>query len=648
MFDALFDPAARELDLIVLSVLVFLPAATAALLFLVPGRFREGMRWVALFGTAFTLALSLCVLVDYLRLLEFRSDRTVRSLYHPDSRLDARLEAQQAESGKPVPGPFKSDDLVATRPWIAPFGVNYALGVDGLSLSLVILTALVTMLAVVASWTIEDQLRGYLVLLLTLESGVIGAFLSVDLFLFYVFYEVMLLPMYFLIGVWGGGRRKYAAVKFVIYTLLGSVGLLAAVIALYSVNVRDFVDQGEVRRMVVEVQGRNPRMPANEALKRVEVHTFDPFVLSRVGQAVMLVLTGQEDRIAVRGQRSEDRGQKADGGGPQPPGLTSDLRPPTSVPLFAPGVDRAAALAALKASPVCTPTFQYLIFALLAVGFAVKVPVVPLHSWLPDAHVEAPTPVSMVLAGVLLKLGGYGLIRFAFPLCPWAAHELAWYVGLVGAVGIVYGAVVAMGQTDFKKLLAYSSVSHMGYVLLGLAAWAGGGRSQYWEMGVNGAVFQMLAHGVTASALFFVVGVVYDRAHHRELNHFGGLKEPMPVYAGMSAVLFFASVGLPGLCGFVGEFMTVLAMWNYSPPLAVAAILATVLTAGYLLWAWQRVYLGVNPATAAYPDLSAREASVLLPFVLLAIALGVLPGFLVFQWVEPGVSGWVEELSRLL
>ena len=226
--------------------------------------------------------------------------------------------------------------------------------------------------------------------------------------------------------------------------------------------------------------------------------------------------------------------------------------------LFAPGVDRKAAIARLKAQPVCTREFQYLIFALLFLGFAVKVPIVPLHSWLPDAHVEAPTPISMILAGVLLKLGGYGLIRVAFPICPWAAAELAWWVGLIGVIGIVYGALVAMGQTDFKKLLAYSSVSHMGFVVLGLAAWGSAANARYWQWGLNGAMFQMVAHGITASALFFVVGVVYDRAHHRDLNRFGGLNEPMPLYAGFSAILFFASMGLPGLCGFVGEFCVVL------------------------------------------------------------------------------------------
>ncbi|HUR55228.1 MAG TPA: NADH-quinone oxidoreductase subunit M, partial [Gemmataceae bacterium] len=315
--------------------------------------------------------------------------------------------------------------------------------------------------------------------------------------------------------------------------------------------------------------------------------------------------------------------------------------------LFAPGVDPVTAVERLRAQSVCTPGFQYLVFVLLFVGFAVKVPVVPLHSWLPDAHVEAPTPVSMILAGVLLKLGGYGLIRFAFPICPWAANELAWWVGLIGVVGIVYGALVAMGQTDFKKLLAYSSVSHMGFVVLGLAAWSAGSGAQYWEWGVGGAVFQMVAHGVTATALFFAVGVVYDRAHHRDVNRFGGLKEPMPLYSGMSAILFFASMGLPGLCGFVGELFVMMAAWNFAPELAIPAVLSVVLTAGYLLWTWQRVYLGTNEATKDYPDLSLREALCLLPFVLFAVALGVLPWLLLLNWVDPSVGGWVENLAVL-
>ena len=310
-------------------------------------------------------------------------------------------------------------------------------------------------------------------------------------------------------------------------------------------------------------------------------------------------------------------------------------------------MDRDAALARLKAQPVCTAGFQYLVFALLFLGFAVKLPVVPLHSWLPDAHVEAPTPVSMILAGVLLKLGGYGLIRFAFPFCPWAAHQLAWWVGLVGVVGIVYGGLAAMGQKDFKRLLAYSSVSHMGFVLLGLSAWSGSpDNAAWWAWGVNGALYQMIAHGITSAGLFFAVGVIYDRARHRDLNRLGGLTEPMPVFTGLSVVLFFANMGLPALCGFVGEFQVMVGAWHCCWGLASVAILSTILTAAYLLWAWQRAYLGVNPDTATFPDVTARELVVLGVFALLSIALGVVP-WLVTAWTEPSVTGWVNTLAAV-
>lgn len=630
----LFDPATRETDMIQLSVLVFLPAIGALLLLLIPSRFRELMRWVAIVASAVTLTLALCLLVDYHRLLESYSDRDTRSLYHPASRLDVRAEQQQIDAAQAVPKAFNSFDLLTRRPWIERFDINFSLGVDGVSLAMVILTALVTLMAVVASWTIEHQLRGYLALLLILESGVIGAFLAMDLFLFYVFYEVMLFPMYFLVGLWGGGRRKYAAIKFVIYTLLGSVALLAAIIALYTVDVRDFVDQEIVQSRAEEMQRLNPGLSEESAMEKVAVYTFDPFVLSKASRAAMLVINGQEDRLQVR-----------DADAPLAP--VGKPEAADAVPLFSPGVDRETAIARLKDEPITSKNFQFLLFGLLFFGFAVKVPIVPLHSWLPDAHVEAPTPVSMILAGVLLKLGGYGLYRYAFPLAPWAAAELAWWVGLIGVIGIVYGGLLALGQTDFKKLLAYSSVSHMGYVILGLAAWGDGDQYTHWELGVNGAIFQMIAHGITASAMFYVVGVVYDRAHHRDLDRFGGLMEPMPAFGGLSAVLFFASLGLPGLCGFVGEFMVLLSAWAFDPWLALPAILATILTAAYLLWAWQRVYFGQNPETKEYPEVQPREFLVLLVFAVLAIALGVIPSVLVFQWMEPSIYAWVENLSRL-
>ena len=620
-----------ESDLVWMSALVFLPAVFAAGLLAFPSRWPEAMRWWALFGTAATLSVSLCVLVGYYDSTGKQLDRTGRPGYSPLTRLDSRADQAASDAAHPVPKALLADDWVARRPWIERFGVEYALGVDGISLPLVILTALVTFLAVLASWKIDKSVRGYLALVLLLETGVIGAFLALDFFLFYAFYEVMLLPMYFLIGLWGGGRRRYAALKFVLYTLLGSVGLLVAMIGLYSVNVRDFVDQETVKAKITDMRKNNPQLLEDQARKEVEIHTFDFVTLTRVGRAAMLILNGDEGRLTAR-SKAVDEPTAGDA---------------NQVRLFAPGVSRDEAIARLKGQSVCTKEFQYLMFVLLFVGFAVKVPCVPFHSWLPDAHVEAPTPISMILAGVLLKLGGYGLIRVAFPVCPWAANDLAWWVGLVGVVGIVYGALVAMGQTDFKKLLAYSSVSHMGFVVLGLAAWSGGPRSQYWEWGVSGAMFQMVAHGITASALFFVVGVVYDRAHHRDLNCFGGLYEPMPLYSGLSAILFFASMGLPGLCGFVGEFTVLTAAWNFSPALAIPAVLSVILTAAYLLWAWQRVYFGTNPETRSFPELSPREAAFLIPFALLAIALGVLPGPLLLNWMEPSIAGWVENLAAL-
>ena len=335
MLAPFFPPADRELDLIQLSLLVFFPAAFALVLLVWPSRFREGMRWVALFGAAGTLAVALCTLIDYHRLLESQSDRATRSMHHPDSRLDSRSDEALARAA--TNRGFLSDDLVVRRPWVSKFDVDYALGVDGISLAMVLLTALVTFFALIASWKIETNLRGYLILILVLESGVLGAFLALDLFLFYVFYEVMLMPMYFLIGLWGGQRRKYAALKFVLYTLVGSVGLLAAIIALYAVDVRDFVPRETAQAKALQVKRDNPGATDDRVNEAAEIHTFDAQTLSKVGRAVMLILSGQEDRLVSRGAKSDA---------------------PNAVPLFAPGVDRAAAIARLKTQAVCTPTYQ--------------------------------------------------------------------------------------------------------------------------------------------------------------------------------------------------------------------------------------------------------------------------------------------------
>jgi NADH-quinone oxidoreductase subunit M len=269
---------------------------------------------------------------------------------------------------------------------------------------------------------------------------------------------------------------------------------------------------------------------------------------------------------------------------------------------------------------------------LLFIGFAIKVPAVPLHTWLPDAHVEAPTPISMILAGVLLKMGGYGILRICYPICPQGGYDLMWFVCILGVVSMIYGAFAAMAQTDFKRLVAYSSVSHMGYVVLGLGVWSALARNgyspDYWNMGVQGAMFQMIAHGISSAGMFFMVGVLYDRVHHRNLNEFGGIFGRMPYYTAMAIVVFFAGLGLPGLCGFIGEVLVVLSVWKFSYILAVLSAAVVILTAGYILWAVQRVYLGPEYKGPHGEELNAstlRENLIGTVLCVFAVIFGVFP-----------------------
>ena len=457
--------------------------------------------------------------------------------------------------------------LVVDAPWIGTWNIRYRLGLDGLSLPLLLLTSLIAFLATLASRSIEKHLKAYYALFLLLETGLLGTFLALDFFLFYVFFEVMLLPMYFLIGVWGGPRKEYAAIKFFLYTLAGSVLMLVALL------------------MVHFASGAG----AGRA-------TFDLNLLAAIGQG-----RGLGDYAGV----------------------------------------------------AFGPRFQVVAFALLFVAFAIKLPAVPFHTWLPDAHVEAPTPISMILAGVLLKVGGYGLLRIAYPLFPYGAATLSWLVVTLGVVSIVYGALAAMAQTDLKRLVAYSSVGHMGYVLLGIGVWAGGtagavGRD-YWLMGVNGAVFMMLAHGLISAGMFFAVGVLYDRVRHRDVNAFGHVLGRMPGYSALAIGLFFAGLGLPGTAGFIGEAFTLLASWNYSPTAAVLGTLGVLLTGGYMLWTIQRVYLGpryVGPHEAGLSlRMTPREGAIAGTLLAAAIALGVYPR-LAFVVTEPTLARLVENLDR--
>jgi NADH-quinone oxidoreductase subunit M len=606
-------------------------------------------------------------------------------------------------------------------PWIPSFDIYYSLGIDGISMPLVILTTFVTMLSMGASWNITKHVQAYCVLFLLLETGVIGVFLSLDFFLFYVFWEVMLLPMYFLIGVWGGPRKEYAAIKFFLYTLLGGVLMLIAILMLYFnsdlgklVAVSDLAGRSEVNwkslRLPEDTLARAGRATyvqnegaSDEAARkhsRLVVYRLDSTLTSSdlVGP-IELVLkdapaaqattaryevtsepparrvvvelapghkTGTDVVVAVSTLAHQNASLR--------PVLDMTVAPgsngaseilPTSVTILAPSSTpihtfNLSALAALGQHTDCfSPTLQWWAFLLLFIGFIIKVPSVPVHTWLPDAHVEAPTPISMILAGILLKLGGYGIIRICYPICPVGGYQLAWFVCILGVVSIIYGAFAALAQTDFKRLVAYSSVSHMGYVLLGLGVWSAVAGTNYnpdyWIMGVKAAMFQMIAHGISSPGMFFCVGILYDRVHHRNLNEFGAIFGKMPVYTALAFGIFFAGLGLPGLCGFIGEFFSVLSSWRFSMVLAIIAASGVILTAGYILWCVQRVYLGAEYKGAHEEELhemNGREGLILVPMFVLAIAFGVYPmwilGYMdatVDQQVK-GLANWTKEYDE--
>jgi NADH-quinone oxidoreductase subunit M len=540
-------------DNLLLTSLWLLPLIGLAVVLVIPKRSESAVKWVSLAFSAATFLVTLVLLTVYvggnLAPLQERAAHNV--LLKPVGVVALPTEADET-------GGY--GDLVVRRAWIPYFNIQYFLGVDGISLSLVVLTGLVSLLACLASWNIDKQVKGYHALFLLLLSSMMGVFISLDLFLFYVFFEVMLLPMYFLIGIWGGPKREYAAIKFLLFTLFGSVFILVAILILYFWQ--SPFDAGGFK-----------------------AHSFDLVQLTRIV---------------------------------------------TETSYYGVGVQR-------------------WIFILFFIGFMIKLPSFPFHTWLPDAHVEAPTPISMILAGILLKVGGYGMVRLAWPLAPAGAYDWSFAVASLGVFSILYGALVAMAQTDFKKLVAYSSVSHMGYVTLGLAVmtiFAADGVSKvdyrYYAYGVNGAMFMMLAHGITSAGMFFLVGVIYDRAHTRDLNKLGGLNNIMPLYGAISYVIFFGSMGLPGLCGFVAEAFVVLAAFNYSVPLALLAAAAVILTAGYILWTIQRVFLGPNEAWKGLPDMDAREIGIGVPLVVMTIAMGILPQTLILSWMSPSVDNLVQ------
>src|SRR5205085_2389196 len=423
--------------------------------------------------------------------------------------------------------------FVERAAWIPAFGIDYYVGVDGISLLLIVLTGFLTPISLFSSWAgVGRKVKEFTIFILALEAAMIGVFISLDLFLFYVFWDAMLIPMYFLIGIWGYDQRIYAAVKFMLYTMAGSVLMLVAILGLAYLH-----------------------------SAATGSYSFDLLKL-----------------------------------------YTLNIAPQT----------------------------QMWFFLAFAIAFAIKVPLFPFHTWLPDAHVQAPTAGSVILAGVLLKMGTYGFVRFAFPLFPLAAAYFAPWIAVLAVIGIIYGALVAMVQPDMKKLVAYSSVSHLGFVVLGICAMN--------VNGMQGAVYQMLAHGVSTGGLFLIVGMLSDRRHTRLISEFGGLKAPMPRLTAAFMLSTLASIGLPGLNGFVGEFLILLATFRWDPRYVVFAGVGVILSAVYMLWMFQRVYYGkvTHGENRTLPDLLPHEWSSVIPLCAIALVMGVFPT-LFLKPMEPAV-----------
>jgi NADH-quinone oxidoreductase subunit M len=472
------------MDAPILSIITFIPLAGALLLIFINKDKENLLRTIALILTLVTFVISLSLYFNF-------------ENQNPDAQF------------------------VEKSSWIG-YGIDYHIGIDGISLLLVLLTTFLMPIAVLSSWKyIGKRVKEYMIFMLLLETGIIGVFVSINLFLFYVFWELTLVPMYFLIGIWGGKRRIYATIKFVLFTMFGSLLMLVAIFFLYSMY--------------------------HKATGVYSLNLFDMYKL------------------------------------------------------------------------VLNPSIQVWLFLAFALAFAIKVPMFPLHTWLPDAHVEAPTAGSVILAAVLLKMGTYGFLRFAMPLFPDALNRFLPYLGVLALIGIIYGGLMALIQKDVKSLVAYSSVSHMGLIMLAVFALN--------VEGIQGGVYQMLNHGLSTGALFLCVGILYERAHTRLIKDFGGVSKRMPVFAAFFLICMLSSVGLPGLNGFVGEILCLFGIFKANKILAILGVTTVILAAAYLLWMFQRVMHGpiTNDKVNDFSDLNKREMAYLVPIVILMFWMGVYP-----------------------
>jgi len=509
------------LDHHLLSVITFLPLATGIALLVLRGLPEVAWRGIALASTVVTFVLSVQLFVGF----------------------------DPAET---------QYQFVEHMQWIDAYGIHYFVGVDGISLLLVVLTTFLMPLVLLGSWTdVRRSVRSFIFFNLFLETGMLGAFVSLNLFQFYVFWEVMLIPMYFIIGIWGGPRRVYAAIKFFLFTMFGSLLMLVAMLVVYYLYWQQY-----------------------------STLNFD--LVSTAHNAV--------------------------------PGLLE-----TAIPVATAGGD------------TVWWQSQMWLFAAFGLAFAIKVPMVPFHTWLPDAHVEAPTAGSVVLAGVLLKMGTYGFVRFGLPLFPVAAEAFVPAMFTLALIGILYGALVAMVQSDIKKLVAYSSVAHLGFVMLGMFALN--------AEGLVGSVLQMVNHGLSTGALFLLVGMIYERRHTREIADFGGLARPMPIFAAVFGIVAMSSIGLPGLNGFVGEFLILVGAFGRSPWAAVLGTIGVILAAVYLLWMYRRVMFGPcdNPENRALLDLDWREKAILAAILVPIFWIGVYPNYFTAR-----LDGSVSELLHTM